>query len=123
MLQAFGKQAQADAVPVQRLYIIPALTPEHKHMAAERVGQQHVLHLRRQPIKALSHIRGAARQPHLRARSQLHHAQLFTARNTRRSAGSSTLLSNRSLAPPGSSSSISPAIRGAVTGAGVSTPL
>ena len=77
-------------------------------MARERVGIQHLRHLRRQAVEAIAHADRTAGQIHLGARRDLDHDAAFNTASTRRSARSLTKASTRSRVPSARSISITP---------------
>jgi hypothetical protein len=87
---------------------VPALAAEDEDMAAERIGADDLLCLRRQAVKAGAQIDRLASEKDLRSRRQGNHPDPRNAARTRRSAFSLTLLSTRTRTPSGRSISITP---------------
>jgi hypothetical protein len=76
------------------------------------------LHLRRQPVEALAHVRRTAGQEHPDARWGLQQQRSRSAASTSRSSPGITVPLNRTSAPPGSTTCRSPVAVGApVSGA------
>ncbi len=61
--KALGEQARSLAVPPDNLQQITAPSPEHKQMAAERIGSKRLFRLGRQRIKTAPHIRHTGSEP------------------------------------------------------------
>src|SRR5215471_10900248 len=108
LLQPLGEEAEPRAIPVQRLQVVAALAAKQEELTAERIGPDHLLHLRRQPVKAVAQIDRAAGEEDLGARRQADHTAPFIACSTQRSAFSLTLPSTRMRAPLGRAISITP---------------
>ena len=104
----FCEQAQTAAVPVQAFQVMTALAAEDEDVAAERIGADDLLCLRRQAVKAGAQIDRLASEKDLRSRRQSNHPGPRNAARTRRSAFSLTLLSTRTRTPSGRSISITP---------------
>src|SRR5690349_2824556 len=85
-----------------------ALAAEDEDVAAERIGADDLLCLRRQAVEAGAQIDRLASEKDLRSRRQGNHPHPRNAARTRRSAFSLTLLSTRTRAPSGRSISITP---------------
>src|SRR5262244_3183562 len=66
-LQPLGKQAHALAIMPQHFHQSTAPSAKHKEMAVMRIALECLLHQQCQAIKALAHVRVAARQPDLHA--------------------------------------------------------
>ena len=89
--------------------LLASFAPEQKRVAAEWVGSNHLLRLRRETIEAAAQINRAAGKKHLRAWCQADHVVPFIARSTRDSACSLTKASTQTRAPFGNAISIPPA--------------
>src|SRR5580658_9770934 len=78
-------------------------------IADMRIPPEHLLHLQRQAVHALAHIRAADRQPHPDARGNQDHRRSSTSK-TNRSAEALTPLPTRTRQPPANSISINPLV-------------
>ena len=74
-LKTLGNQPHAGAVPVKALEVIAAFAAKDEQMAAERIGADHLLHLRRQAIEAVAQIDRTTGEEHLGARRQADHVE------------------------------------------------
>src|SRR4051794_25058774 len=93
---------------MQDLQIVRPFAAEYENVPSERVSIQHLLHLRRQAIEAVTHAHRTTGQIHLRPRRDRNHAVALNADSTWRRARSFTKPSTRSLVPSARSISIRP---------------
>src|SRR5215217_4233718 len=93
---------------MQDLQIVALLVTEHKDLARERVGIQHLGNLCDQTIKAVAHAHRTAGQVNLGARSNLDHDLAFKTVSTRCKARWLTKPSTRNRVPSARSISIRP---------------
>src|SRR3954453_13383940 len=93
---------------MQDLQIVRPFAAEYENLPSERVSIQHLLHLRRQAIEAVTHAHRTTGQILLRPRRDRNHAVALNAESTWRRARSFTKPSTRSLVPSARSISIRP---------------
>src|SRR3954452_15560037 len=93
---------------VEDLQIVRSFAAEYENLPSERVSIQHLLHLRRQAIEAITHAHRTTGQINLRPRRDRNNAVALNAESTWRRARSFTKPSTRSLVPSARSISIRP---------------
>src|SRR5919202_317760 len=119
-LQPLAVEAQAGAVVDQDLHPVAAPGAEDEDLPGERVGPQHLLNERRQPVHALAEVDRPGREQDAHSRRDRDHARPRTTSSTRRSAAASTSAPTRTTAGP-SAISIRPAIPAGVAASSATT--